>query len=117
MKAVIFDMDGVIVNSEAEWKSLEGLYFRELAPAWTKEHDERAVGLGVSDLHRFLVKEFEVSITKNEFLDHCDFSSGPERSRAWPGQRALTCCHHVLRAVVRGANWPAMVKLGSFESS
>lgn len=75
MKAVIFDMDGVIVDSEAQWKTLEAAYFRELAPAWTKEHDERAVGLGVEDLHRFLVKEFEVLITKNEFLDHCDITA------------------------------------------
>jgi HAD superfamily hydrolase (TIGR01509 family) len=75
VKAVLFDMDGVIVNSEAQWKSLEAAYFRELAPAWTKEHDERAVGLGVEDLHRFLVKEFDVDVSKNEFLAHCDVTA------------------------------------------
>ncbi len=75
MRAVLFDMDGVIVNSEAEWKSLEAAYFRELAPAWTSAHDERAVGLGVEDLHRFLVKEFDVAIPKNEFLAHCDITA------------------------------------------
>lgn len=75
MKAVLFDMDGVIVNSEAEWKSLEAAYFRELAPAWTAEHDERAVGLGVEDLHRFFVEEFDVEIDKRDFLDHCDLTA------------------------------------------
>lgn len=75
MRAVIFDMDGVIVDSEAQWKSLEGKYFRELAPAWTREHDERAVGLGVEDIHRFLVQEFGVKIDKHEFLAHCDVTA------------------------------------------
>jgi HAD superfamily hydrolase (TIGR01509 family) len=75
MRAVIFDMDGVIVDSEAQWKALEGAYLRELAPAWTAAHDERAVGLGVEDLHRFLVKEFDVRVSKGEFLAHCDLTA------------------------------------------
>jgi sugar-phosphatase len=75
MRAVIFDMDGVIVDSEAQWKALEGVYFRELAPGWTQEHDERAVGLGVEDLHAFLVQEFDVRLDKREFLAHCDLSA------------------------------------------
>ncbi|OGR91047.1 MAG: hypothetical protein A2V88_06780 [Elusimicrobia bacterium RBG_16_66_12] len=75
MKAVVFDMDGVIVDSEAQWKIMEAKYFRTLAPAWTAEHDERAVGLGVEDLHRFLVSEFEIDLDKQEFLEHCDVTA------------------------------------------
>ena len=75
MRAVVFDMDGVIVNSESEWKSLAGGYFRELAPAWTHEHDERAVGLGVEDLHRFLVTEFKAKIDLRDFLEECEVTA------------------------------------------
>lgn len=75
MKAVVFDMDGVIVDSEAQWKKLEGKYFRALAPGWSKEHDERAVGLGVEDLHRLLVREFRVKVDRQEFLAHCDVTA------------------------------------------
>ena len=75
MKAVIFDMDGVIVDSEAQWKELEAAWFRELAPGWTTVHDERAVGLGVEDLHRFFVKEFGVKLSKRDFLEHCDLTA------------------------------------------
>lgn len=75
MRAVIFDMDGVIVDSEAQWKELEAAWFRELAPGWTPQHDERAVGLGVEDLHRFFVKEFDIDLDKRTFLDHCDLTA------------------------------------------
>jgi len=75
MRAVVFDMDGVIVDSEAQWKTLEGRYFRELAPAWSKEHDERAVGMGVEDIHRFLVEHFGVKIDRQEFVAHCDVTA------------------------------------------
>lgn len=75
MRAVVFDMDGVIVDSEAQWKSLEGAYFRKLAPAWSREHDERAVGLGVQDLHRFLVQEFDAKIDLQDFLAHCEVTA------------------------------------------
>ena len=75
MRAVVFDMDGVIVNSESEWKTLAGGYFRELAPAWGKEHDERAVGLGVEDLHRFLVTEFKAKIDLRDFLEECEVTA------------------------------------------
>jgi HAD superfamily hydrolase (TIGR01509 family) len=75
MRGVVFDMDGVIVNSEAEWKSMAGGYFRKLAPGWTKEHDERAVGLGVEDLHRFLVSEFDADIELRDFLEACEVTA------------------------------------------
>ena len=72
IEAVVFDMDGVLVDSESQWKSLEAAYFRRLAPGWGPEHDERSVGLGVEDLHRFLVSEFGVGISLSEFVAHCD---------------------------------------------
>lgn len=75
MKAVIFDMDGVIVNSEAQWKEVEAGYFRDNVPGWKDADNDRITGLGVEDLHRFLVKEFDLAMGKVEFLDHCDISA------------------------------------------
>ena len=71
-KAVILDMDGVIVNSEAQFKQVERSVLREIAPGWTEEAFKRIVGLGVLDLYRLLIKEYGMTISQENFLGRCD---------------------------------------------
>src|ERR1035437_2122460 len=72
MRAVVFDMDGVIVDSEAQWKALEADFFRATVPAWREEHHEKIVGMGVEDVYEFLVREFDLTLGKTEFLQRSD---------------------------------------------
>ncbi len=72
MRAVVFDMDGVIVDSEAQWKALEREFFRAAVPAWREEHHEKIVGMGVEDVYEFLVREFDLTLGKVEFLHRSD---------------------------------------------
>lgn len=72
MRAVVFDMDGVIVDSEAQWKELESAFFREAVPRWREEHHERIVGMGVEDVYDHLVEKFGLRMGKPEFLSRCD---------------------------------------------
>jgi HAD superfamily hydrolase (TIGR01509 family) len=65
-EAILFDMDGVLVDSEHEWKLLSDVYFQELIPGWGAPDFKRIVGLGVHDLHDLLVKEYGCKRSKTD---------------------------------------------------
>lgn len=69
MQAFIFDMDGVIVDSEIHWKSVEGYYLRQIIPGWTEEDQGRIVGISLDNLFTMLRGEYGYSGSEVEFLE------------------------------------------------
>ena len=67
MDAVIFDMDGVIVDSEIHWKTTEGFFLQSLIPGWSLNDQDRIIGIGVLDLYALLVDTYHLQKTKDEF--------------------------------------------------
>ena len=65
-------MDGVIVDSEHQWKLAEGEFLRRIAPHWREEDHHKIVGLGVVDLYYWLVREYEIEVPRERFLADCD---------------------------------------------
>jgi HAD superfamily hydrolase (TIGR01509 family) len=66
--AFIFDMDGVIVDSELHWKSLEGYFLQKLIPDWTVADQGRITGLSLDSLYALLSTEYGLRSPKEEFL-------------------------------------------------
>lgn len=69
MQAFIFDMDGVIVDSELHWKKPEGYFLRSLAPNWTDADQTRIIGLSLDNVYRLLTTEYGVTHSKEAFLE------------------------------------------------
>lgn len=68
-KAVIFDMDGVIVDSELHWKSLEGFFLRSLVPHWTPQDQSKIIGLSLDSLYAMLRDTYGMTETQEAFLE------------------------------------------------
>jgi HAD superfamily hydrolase (TIGR01509 family) len=66
--AVIFDMDGVIVDSEIHWKTTEGYFLQSLIPTWSMHDQDRIIGLGVHDVYTILVNIYHLQLSKAQFL-------------------------------------------------
>lgn len=68
MQALIFDMDGVIVDSELHWKSLEGSFLQSLIPTWTVADQGKITGLSLHNLYTMLTTEYGFKGGKDGFL-------------------------------------------------
>lgn len=68
MDAIIFDMDGVIVDSEIHWQKLEADLLPSLVPTWQQSDLQKMLGMSMDDIYTFLVKEHHFPQTKQQFL-------------------------------------------------
>lgn len=67
-KAVLFDMDGVLIDSEYQWRRLSKEQFERLIPGWSEKDFKRVVGLGVEELYRLLATEYGLKLSREDCL-------------------------------------------------
>jgi HAD superfamily hydrolase (TIGR01509 family) len=61
-------MDGVIVDSELHWHSLEGYFLKSLIPTWTAADQGRIIGLSLPNSYSLLKSEYGLQTDEQEFL-------------------------------------------------
>ncbi|MBU1177702.1 HAD family phosphatase [Patescibacteria group bacterium] len=87
-KAAIFDMDGVLVDSEYYWQKFELKIWQRLGVDTNQEFREQIVGLGISSIAKLLKEEHDINISadklaaelneeaKQVYLEYCDLIPG-----------------------------------------
>lgn len=69
LRAIIFDMDGVIVNSEEAWFRMEFERLGKLIKGWDSDDHARLIGLSVNDAYRLLKREYSLKISFTEYTE------------------------------------------------
>ncbi|NQV12999.1 MAG: HAD family phosphatase [Parcubacteria group bacterium] len=87
-KAAIFDMDGVLVDSEYYWQKIELKIWQRLGVDANREFKDKIVGLGIDSIAKLLKEEQGIDIPADElatelnedakkiYLKHCDLIPG-----------------------------------------
>ena len=70
MKSVIFDMDGVIVDSQLHWMKVQSGFLASLVDGWTEQDQQRIIGMSMTDVHRLLVEDYGATVTLAEMVKY-----------------------------------------------
>ena len=68
IKAIIFDMEGVIVNSEKIWQEQETVFMRQFIPSFPKTMPKEYIGGSIERTFELFKKQYNIQIEKQEFL-------------------------------------------------
>jgi HAD superfamily hydrolase (TIGR01509 family) len=71
MRAIIFDMDGVVLDSERHWDKEEFKLFAKLTPGWDREKHKQVVGLNIHDSFETL-KNNGMELPESDFFETCN---------------------------------------------
>lgn len=70
LAAVIFDFDGVLVDSERYWQKEEQSFFKTILNGWNGSHHADIVGLSVEGSYRYFQQTYGLTISLQEYREN-----------------------------------------------
>ena len=67
VRAILLDMDGVLIDSERHWHDIEGTWLRSVIPGWKDAYQKECIGLSMLGLYEMLCLRHGLSMTFPDF--------------------------------------------------
>jgi HAD superfamily hydrolase (TIGR01509 family) len=71
-ETVIFDMDGVVIDSEIHWEKPDLDFLRSIAPDISQEEIRKRTGMNMNDTYDLLKANHDIRISLEEFIAYYD---------------------------------------------
>lgn len=66
---IIFDFDGVVVDSENHWPVVENPYIEQYCTGWQDEFYGQLTGMGLSEVYDLLTSRYDFSKSKEQYFE------------------------------------------------
>lgn len=92
LRAIVFDMDGVLVDSQRHWSRVQNFFLDEILGSWTAEDQVKIIGLSMPDVYELLVRDYGLQKSYQELVSYYESLAEQiycEESSLLPGVREL----------------------------
>jgi HAD superfamily hydrolase (TIGR01509 family) len=90
VRAILLDMDGVLIDSERHWHFIEGAWLRSVIPGWNDVSQKDYVGLSMAGFYEYLCRQHQLPMNFEDFrLAYMNLAESiySEKSELMPGCR------------------------------
>ncbi|MBD3276053.1 MAG: HAD-IA family hydrolase [Candidatus Marinimicrobia bacterium] len=67
---IIWDMDGVLVDSERHWDQLDSFFLEDIVPQWDQFDEDLLTGRSIKDIHDMLSADYGLEMDFESYVDH-----------------------------------------------
>lgn len=115
IEVVVFDMDGLLVDSEPYWDQSQRALASRYGKVWTEQDHQAVMGANSDEWSQYMITTLELPMTREEVKDDIVRTLASlyrEKTRFLPGAvDAVKLCSHYWPLVLASGSHPTLIEL------